>query len=110
MKHDCDVEKLKIQGSRQWAVLQVGDAKRSWKDQSMEPDCDVEKLKSKVVANARVRTKESWAKEVEAFLEQKQLQKSSNFDQKLQQIEPSGTPKEAKNRISSQDGPRCFQE
>ena len=33
------------QNGRQWAVLQVVDAKASSKGQSMEHDCDVEKLK-----------------------------------------------------------------
>ena len=64
---------------RQWAVLQVADAKITSKGQSMEHSCDVEKLKFQVVARQffvqRIRG-------VKAIFKSKAIEKASNFDQK----------------------------
>ena len=63
---------------RQWAVLQVADAKISSKEQSMEHSCDVEKLKFQVVARQffvqRVRG-------VKAIFKSKAIEKAAIFDQ-----------------------------
>ena len=92
----------------QQAALQLADAKRSSKGQSMEPDCDVENLKIQTKSKASVQNngcrskltpakRSSTGQSMEPDCDVEELKKSSKFEQQLRKIRPGGTPREATN-------------